>query len=56
MACGCCAVRADVSHTKFVGLTMSVSRKVIFSTVNSAGTTAANHVTVERCVLSNSGE
>jgi parallel beta-helix repeat protein len=48
-------VQADTSHTTFIGLTMSVSRDLIFSTTNRAGTTVGNNVTVENCILSNSG-
>ena len=48
-------VQADTSHTKFQGLTMSVSRDDIFSTTNRAATTVGNNVTVEDCVVSNAG-
>jgi parallel beta-helix repeat protein len=54
-------VVAQANHTKFEGLTISVARSVIFSTDNPALIRAgvqtywANSVTVEDCVLSNSG-
>eukprot|EP01051_Picozoa_sp_SAG22_P013485 SAG22_NODE_1515_length_4250_cov_2.132016_3_plen_186_part_00 len=49
-------VVASADHHKFEGLTISVSRDVTFTTVNAQTGSAASNVTIEDCVLTNSGQ
>lgn len=49
-------VVASADHHKFEGLTISVSRDVTFTTSNTETNTVANNVTIENCVLTNSGQ
>jgi hypothetical protein len=49
-------VSAAADHHKFEGLTISVSRDVTFTTVDASTQTVANNVTIDNCVLTNSGQ